>query len=206
MKCIICDADIPDDSQYCQKCGKKVNQKSISLDDLMEGEVRFSDDPEKFIEENRTTFEKALQKNNAKAEKILSDPQKIDKLLKKIEKTCGIIVRVLSPVDNIPILSNAKKIVDDIPKLIWLVRDYKNKRYREIPYASIVAIVAAFIYIVSPIDLIPDVVPLAGWLDDIAVVSIVLNIVSNDLDDYWDWHLSYGFSFYEDNEEEIYDC
>lgn len=36
MKCIICDADIPDDSKYCQKCGKKVNQKSISLDDLKE--------------------------------------------------------------------------------------------------------------------------------------------------------------------------
>ena len=86
MKCIICGTDIPDDSQYCQKCGKKVSQKSISLDDLMEGELRFSDDTEEFVEENRTTFEKALQKNNAKAEKILSDPQKMDKLLKKSRK------------------------------------------------------------------------------------------------------------------------
>lgn len=172
----------------------------------MEGELRFSDNTEEFVEENRTTFEKALKKNNAKAEKILSDPQKLDKLLEKIEKTCGIIGKVLRPTANIPILNNAYTIVDDIPKLIWLVRDYKNKRYREIPYASIVAIVAAFIYIVSPIDLIPDIVPLAGWLDDIGVVAIVLGIVSSDLNDYWEWHLSYGFSFYEDNEEEIYDA
>lgn len=34
MRCKICGAEIPDDSKYCQKCGKKITCQSISLDDL----------------------------------------------------------------------------------------------------------------------------------------------------------------------------
>lgn len=31
-------------------------------------------------------------------------------------------------------------------------------------------ILLAILYIVSPIDLVPDVVPVVGWLDDVAVL------------------------------------
>lgn len=33
-----------------------------------------------------------------------------------------------------------------------------------------ILIVAAIIYTISPIDLIPDVIPIVGWLDDLAVL------------------------------------
>ena len=36
-------------------------------------------------------------------------------------------------------------------------------------------LVLAVLYVVSPIDLIPDVVPVLGWLDDIGVVTILLS-------------------------------
>jgi len=35
-----------------------------------------------------------------------------------------------------------------------------------------IKIVAAIIYIISPIDLVPDFIPVAGWLDDLAVLIV----------------------------------
>lgn len=36
-------------------------------------------------------------------------------------------------------------------------------------------IAAAALYIISPIDLIPDIVPVAGWADDLVVLLLALN-------------------------------
>jgi uncharacterized membrane protein YkvA (DUF1232 family) len=33
--------------------------------------------------------------------------------------------------------------------------------------------VLAVVYVVSPIDLIPDAIPVIGWLDDIGVIALV---------------------------------
>ena len=33
--------------------------------------------------------------------------------------------------------------------------------------------VLAIVYVVSPIDLIPDVIPVIGWLDDVGVIALV---------------------------------
>ena len=39
----------------------------------------------------------------------------------------------------------------------------------------ILLILAALAYIVSPIDLIPDFIPVAGWGDDLVVLLLALN-------------------------------
>ena len=33
---------------------------------------------------------------------------------------------------------------------------------------------AALVYVISPVDMIPDVVPVVGWLDDIGVMSLAV--------------------------------
>jgi uncharacterized membrane protein YkvA (DUF1232 family) len=37
------------------------------------------------------------------------------------------------------------------------------------------AILGAIIYVISPIDLIPDIIPAFGWLDDLIVITVGLN-------------------------------
>ena len=49
-------------------------------------------------------------------------------------------------------------------------------RSPEAPASAKFAAVLALAYLVSPIDLIPDVVPILGWLDDAAVVAALLAI------------------------------
>lgn len=56
--------------------------------------------------------------------------------------------------------------------MILLVRNYIKKEYTEIPLGSIIAIISALIYVISPADLIPDNIPGIGYLDDAAVVAV----------------------------------
>lgn len=79
------------------------------------------------------------------------------------------------------------RFIEDVKLLISLVKDYFNGNYREIPFASIAAIVAALIYVISPIDLIPDFIPVIGLSDDAAVVAVCLALIEYDLHRYKEW-------------------
>jgi uncharacterized membrane protein YkvA (DUF1232 family) len=58
----------------------------------------------------------------------------------------------------------------------WLRGDYRDVRVR-----SVLAVVVAFVYFVSPVDLIPDVFLLLGLTDDLVVVSLLFTVVRQEL-------------------------
>lgn len=73
--------------------------------------------------------------------------------------------------------------IDDIISMYQLVESYVKREYTDIPLTSIISILAALIYVISPIDLIPDFIPGIGYFDDAAVVTLVLGLgVGPDLD------------------------
>jgi len=80
-----------------------------------------------------------------------------------------------------------KRFYDDFLLLISLVKDYWSGDYREIPYWSIAAVVFTLLYVLSPIDLIPDIIPIVGLMDDAAVVALCLKMIENDLKAYEAW-------------------
>lgn len=45
-------------------------------------------------------------------------------------------------------------------------------------------VLAALIYLISPIDLVPDAIPVAGWLDDLGVAGAVLAFLGGKLDEH----------------------
>lgn len=47
-------------------------------------------------------------------------------------------------------------------------------------------VVAALIYFISPIDAIPDIAPLVGYLDDLGVITAVLKFLGHELIPYYD--------------------
>ena len=74
-----------------------------------------------------------------------------------------------------------------IPILISLVRSYIRKEYKDVPIGTIVAIISALIYCLSPVDAIPDIIPGFGYVDDAAVVAACLKLVKSDVDEYQKW-------------------
>ncbi len=45
-----------------------------------------------------------------------------------------------------------------------------------VPWGSLLSLVTAILYGVSPIDLLPDVIPLLGWVDDAIAVPAFLGL------------------------------
>jgi uncharacterized membrane protein YkvA (DUF1232 family) len=62
-----------------------------------------------------------------------------------------------------------------LPDLLRLVRALTADR--EVPRGVRVRLVLLLAYLVSPVDLVPDVVPVLGYADDVLVVALVLRSV-----------------------------
>jgi uncharacterized membrane protein YkvA (DUF1232 family) len=81
------------------------------------------------------------------------------------------------------------RFVEDGKLLIAIVKDYWAGAYRQVPYGMIASSVFTLIYIFNPFDLVPDMLPLIGQLDDVAVMGACLILVEFDLHKYKDWKL-----------------
>lgn len=80
-----------------------------------------------------------------------------------------------------------KRFVEDGKLLIALVKDYRAGGYRQTPFGIIAAIVFSLIYVFNPFDLVPDVLPFIGAVDDATVVGACLILVEKDLQKYKNW-------------------
>lgn len=132
---------------------------------------------DKKVEElDEEKVKKQFENGKKKAEKLLEDEDKLEKLLQKMEKKLKVL----------PIVGETFALV---PAMISLVRSYIKKEYTEIPLGSILGIISALIYIVSPIDLIPDLFPGGvGYIDDSAVLILCLKAgAEDDIKEYQKW-------------------
>jgi uncharacterized membrane protein YkvA (DUF1232 family) len=71
--------------------------------------------------------------------------------------------------------------------MLRLIRAYADGRYREVPENTLVVIVAAIVYLVNPLDVIPDALPALGYLDDATVLALALRRSRDALDDFMTW-------------------
>jgi uncharacterized membrane protein YkvA (DUF1232 family) len=82
------------------------------------------------------------------------------------------------------------RFIEDGKLLIAIIKDYWSGAYRQVPYGTIAAIVFTLLYVFNPLDLIPDVLPIIGQIDDATVVAGCLLFVEQDLQAYKQWKLS----------------
>jgi uncharacterized membrane protein YkvA (DUF1232 family) len=80
-----------------------------------------------------------------------------------------------------------QRFIADGQLLIAMVKDYWSRRYRQVPVGTIGAIAFTLIYVLNPLDLIPDVLPIIGQIDDAALVAGCLLLVEHDLRSYQSW-------------------
>ena len=80
--------------------------------------------------------------------------------------------------------------VERIGKKISFVKDIKALyAYMKDPFVSWhrkAIVVMGLIYFISPIDTIPDIAPLIGYLDDLGVVTAIIKFLGSELVPYYD--------------------
>ena len=132
---------------------------------------------EKEIDEQKALEE--LEKGYEEAEKLMRNEDKLEKFLQRLEKKLKII----------PIAGDKLAVV---PVMVSLLKNYVKKEYTDIPIGTIIAIISALTYFVSPIDLVPDSIPVLGYFDDAAVVAACWKLVQSDVDEYVEWRKENG--------------
>jgi len=74
-------------------------------------------------------------------------------------------------------------IKDDVTLLCAYVRDVAKGNYKGYSKKNLTIIVAALIYVISPIDIIPDFL-VGGFLDDVGIVAWAMSKVGKELTSY----------------------
>jgi len=82
-----------------------------------------------------------------------------------------------------PALKSALK---NVRVLYALFKDTVNGKYKLHP-TSVAMIGGGLLYFILPADLIPDFIPVIGYLDDLAVLTTIMNSLKNEINEYRIW-------------------
>jgi len=109
-------------------------------------------------------FQKRLENSDESVAKKALD--KKDEILEKIMKSADL-----------------EKFYEDVKLFFRMIKDYFDGKC-ELPVRTVVAIGVALLYVLSPIDVIPDFIPVVGLLDDAFVLTLCLKFIKDDLGEY----------------------
>lgn len=88
----------------------------------------------------------------------------------------------------------------DLKLTLEMLIDWKNGDYKDLSKDSITIIVIGFLYILSPISIIPKFIPLKH-VDDILVLVYVIKRVKEELEVYKEWKVEKGSMDMDDNKD-----
>lgn len=117
-----------------------------------------------------------LKSNSGEIHRLLKDPMKAFRTLRNARKKGSKIT-----------LGSFVELKDEFLLMLEMAKAYIRREYRTVPVKSILAILGMAVYVLNPIDVIPDVIPGIGYIDDAFVVALVLKQVRADLQQFRDW-------------------
>ena len=117
----------------------------------------------------------------AKAKHLLEDESKVKSL---VDAAGNKITSIMG--------SSAKmtEFADQVKLAIRMIQAYINGEYRDLPWRTLIILVAGILYFVTPLDLIPDFIPALGFADDISVIFWIFKSFSEDLERFQEWEAS----------------
>ncbi len=88
------------------------------------------------------------------------------------------------------VLRMISRLWTDLPLLFRLLNAWKDGSYRGLSVRTLVSLITALIYVVSPVDFVPDFIPGIGLIDDAAVLVFLLHSMAQDLAAFRAWEQS----------------
>jgi len=73
-----------------------------------------------------------------------------------------------------------------------LVKAYVSGNYRDVALKTILSAIAAIVYFVNPLDVLPDLLIGLGFMDDLTILGYVLKRFQGELDKFEEWERSHA--------------
>ena len=105
-----------------------------------------------------------------KAAEYMVDPAKMKWLVGRVRQYCG--------------KEGLAAVRDHLSLLADMASDITKGRYTDYSKGNFLLAVAALIYVVSPLDLVPDFLIVLGLLDDVAIVGWAMSRLKTEVDKY----------------------
>lgn len=82
--------------------------------------------------------------------------------------------------------ADLRGIWDYLELLLSMLYDSYNGKY-PVPKKTVIVGIFALLYLINPIDIVPDFIPLLGFADDIAALAFAASLIKDDLNKYRVW-------------------
>ena len=115
---------------------------------------------------------KSLQEALRRAIDIAENPEQLASMSQQVKSKLGAIDLSQRGMNTF---------LEKIKILLRMIRAYVSGDYRDIPWRTLLLIVATLLYFLMPLDLIPDFIPGAGYIDDLSLVLFVFNSIGSDI-------------------------
>lgn len=80
-----------------------------------------------------------------------------------------------------------RQLLDVMLTVVRMVRSYSSGEYRQISVKTIISGLAVLLYVLSPVDLVPDFIPVLGFLDDLSLISWFVASFQTEIIRFRDW-------------------
>lgn len=94
-------------------------------------------------------------------------------------------------------IEDKKRITTEVKEKIFvlgrLLRAFATGRYKALPWKVSVSIIAATIYFINPADIIPDIIPFTGLVDDFGILVWTYNSLESELIRFIEWEKANSF-------------
>ena len=122
----------------------------------------------------------------------IKDKEKLDKWIASIVAATGKVRAFLEnasmkldPLVKVPFVGDSIAQAQDI---VYMLNDYYRGNYKRVPFTAIIGATLIVAYLASPYDLIPDNVPILGFVDDALIINVIVSLcLDRELEEYRRW-------------------
>lgn len=127
-------------------------------------------------------YHKLYQQALQVSARLLQNPAKVRKLIQRaVEKTETLGKGSAAMEKQVPFWKARIRLIGR------MIRAYVDGRYKPESYKLLIRALAALVYFLWLFDLIPDVIPVLGYVDDATVLAWLLSAVNEELNHFQAW-------------------
>ncbi len=90
--------------------------------------------------------------------------------------------------------SNFEQVKEIMYTFIRMVRAYTSGSYRQVSRPSMLVGVAVLLYLVTPLDIIPDFIPVIGLIDDLSLMAWFVNAFQKEIQRFRNWEADTSYA------------